>query len=106
MRQSHPEKLLGVLGVALVAALTACTDAPTGSSAGGSSTGPAGSVPSTMSAIGQFSGPVDVGGGRTIYLECHGTGTPTVVLLSGGGNAGDIWQVSGTTMTSTPTSTP
>ena len=95
MRQSHPEKLLGVLGVALVAALTACTDASTGPSAGGSSTGPAGSVPSTMSASGQFSGPVDVRGGRTIYLECHGTGTPTVVLLSGGGNAGDIWQVTG-----------
>jgi pimeloyl-ACP methyl ester carboxylesterase len=37
--------------------------------------------------------PVDVGGGRTLYLECHGTGSPTVVLLSGFGNAADIWQV-------------
>lgn len=32
-------------------------------------------------------------GGRTIFLECHGSGGPTVILLSGFGNAGDIWQV-------------
>ncbi len=32
-------------------------------------------------------------GGREIYLECHGTGSPTVVLQSGFGNAGDIWSV-------------
>ena len=86
-------RLLGVLGVGLLASLTACTDAPTGPSAGGSGSGSAGSDPSTVSASGELAGPVDVGGGRTIYLECHGTGTPTVVLLSGAGNAGDIWQV-------------
>jgi pimeloyl-ACP methyl ester carboxylesterase len=33
-----------------------------------------------------------VGDGRTLYLECHGTGSPTVILLSGFGNAADIWQ--------------
>ena len=38
---------------------------------------------------------VDVGSGRTLHLECHGTGSPTVVLLSGFGNAADIWQVAG-----------
>ncbi|MEJ2867805.1 alpha/beta hydrolase [Actinomycetospora sp. OC33-EN08] len=38
---------------------------------------------------------VDVGG-RRVWLECHGParpGTPTVVLMSGFGNAGDIWDV-------------
>jgi pimeloyl-ACP methyl ester carboxylesterase len=39
---------------------------------------------------------VDVGGGRRIYLECHGSGSPTVILQSGYGNAGDIWSVSDT----------
>jgi pimeloyl-ACP methyl ester carboxylesterase len=29
--------------------------------------------------------------GRNIYLECHGEGSPTVILQSGFGNAGDIW---------------
>ncbi|MFI5671445.1 alpha/beta fold hydrolase [Streptomyces sp. NPDC051704] len=35
--------------------------------------------------------PVPVGGGRHIRLECRGTGSPTVVLLSGAGGAGDEW---------------
>ena len=29
--------------------------------------------------------------GRKVYLECHGTGSPTIVLQSGYGNGGDIW---------------
>ena len=34
--------------------------------------------------------------GRNLYLECTGTGTPTVVLLSGFGHATDIWSVTDT----------
>ena len=37
---------------------------------------------------------VDIGDGRTIYVECHGEaedGTPTVLLMSGGGTASDLW---------------
>src|SRR6476620_12400850 len=34
--------------------------------------------------------------GRTLYLECTGTGSPTVVLQSGFGSAGDIWSLSET----------
>jgi pimeloyl-ACP methyl ester carboxylesterase len=40
-----------------------------------------------------FSGLVDIGGGRKIYMKCRGTGSPTVVLVSGLGNAADIWSV-------------
>ena len=98
-RSPSPGKLFGVLGVGLIAAVTGCTGAPTGpsagASAGASGAASAGSQPPTVSASGEFARPVDVGGGRTIYLECHGAGTPTVVLLSGAGNAGDIWQVTG-----------
>lgn len=44
-------------------------------------------------AQGNFAGLVDMGDGRKLYLECHGTGSPTVVLQSGFGNAGDIWSL-------------
>jgi pimeloyl-ACP methyl ester carboxylesterase len=36
-------------------------------------------------------GPFDVGGGRKMYMQCSGRGAPTVVLISGGGVAGDVW---------------
>ena len=41
----------------------------------------------------EFSGLVDIGRGRKIYMECRGKGSPTVVLVSGLGNAADIWSV-------------
>src|SRR5215217_8145372 len=41
----------------------------------------------------EFSGLVDIGGGRKMYMECSGKGSPTVVLVSGLGNAADIWSV-------------
>jgi pimeloyl-ACP methyl ester carboxylesterase len=50
----------------------------------------AGSAP-TYAAKGDFSGLVDIGGGRTMYLECHGNGSPTVVLVSGARGAYDDW---------------
>jgi pimeloyl-ACP methyl ester carboxylesterase len=34
---------------------------------------------------------VDIGGGRKMYLECRGTGSPTVVLISGTRSAYDDW---------------
>jgi pimeloyl-ACP methyl ester carboxylesterase len=36
-------------------------------------------------------GLIDIGGGRKIYLECRGTGSPTVVLISGTRGAHDDW---------------
>src|SRR5262249_20059952 len=38
-----------------------------------------------------FSGHVDIGNGRHIYLECRGTGTPTVVLEAGYRSSARIW---------------
>ncbi len=37
------------------------------------------------------SGPVDLGNGRSIYLECRGSGSPTVVLVAGLGDRADTW---------------
>jgi pimeloyl-ACP methyl ester carboxylesterase len=43
-------------------------------------------------AVGEdFAGPVDIGGGRKIYMECRGAGLPTVVLISGKGNGAADW---------------
>lgn len=39
----------------------------------------------------EFAGTVDIGGGRNIYLECAGTGTPTVVFVSGLRFGADQW---------------
>jgi hypothetical protein len=38
-----------------------------------------------------FGGLVDIAGGRKIYLECRGTGSPTVVLIAGTRGAHDDW---------------
>lgn len=45
---------------------------------------------SASPADGDFSGLVDIGG-RSLYLECRGEGSPTVVLESGAGGRADVW---------------
>jgi pimeloyl-ACP methyl ester carboxylesterase len=44
---------------------------------------------------GDFAGLIDIGAGRTMHLECSGTGSPTVVLIAGNLSAGDGWRYSG-----------
>jgi pimeloyl-ACP methyl ester carboxylesterase len=66
------------VAVALLFILSASADTQ-----GGTATAP-------PAASGDFSGLVDVGG-RNIYLECHGSGSPTVVLEAGYGNASGVW---------------
>lgn len=43
------------------------------------------------SGAGDFAGPIEIGNGRHLYLECHGKGTPTVILESGYHNSSDPW---------------
>ncbi len=38
-----------------------------------------------------FSGLVKIGGGRSIFVQCRGQGSPTVVLISGQGNDAHEW---------------
>ena len=52
------------------------------------SAAPAGPSPSAASA--DFAALIDVGG-RDIYLECHGTGSPTVILVAGYRASGRFW---------------
>jgi CubicO group peptidase (beta-lactamase class C family)/pimeloyl-ACP methyl ester carboxylesterase len=41
--------------------------------------------------LGNFADLIDIGAGRKIYLECRGSGSPTVILESGYRNDADIW---------------
>jgi pimeloyl-ACP methyl ester carboxylesterase len=43
---------------------------------------------------GDFAGPIDIGNGRHLYLECHGKGGPTIILESGYHNSSDPWSQS------------
>src|SRR5215203_2617704 len=38
-----------------------------------------------------FAGLVDVGGGRKMYMECQGKGSPTVVFVAGAGDRAETW---------------
>ena len=38
-----------------------------------------------------FAKRVDIGKGRMMYIECHGSGSPTVLLISGTDTASDLW---------------
>lgn len=73
---------LAVAGFVL--SLTACSS---GSDAGGAS------VTVSPSTTADFAGTVDIGGGRRMYLECRGSGSPTVVLVSGLDTAADLWDI-------------
>jgi pimeloyl-ACP methyl ester carboxylesterase len=45
----------------------------------------------TAGSSGDFYARVEIPGGRHLYLECHGSGSPTVIFESGLRSTGDIW---------------
>lgn len=53
------------------------------------------SAPAYTAESADFAGLVDIGGGRKMYLECRGGGSPTVVLVSGLKAAADDWSIAG-----------
>jgi pimeloyl-ACP methyl ester carboxylesterase len=46
---------------------------------------------SPVAADGDFAGLVDIGGGRRLYLECAGEGSPTVLLEAGYRSPATVW---------------
>lgn len=70
-------------GIALIALMLTLPLAALAQSATPAATSPS-------AANGDFAGLVDIGG-RNIYLECHGTGSPTVVLVAGGRSSARYW---------------
>ena len=83
--------LATVLALALGAGLliVGCAGSKSDSTAENADTTMAASAPGSSN----FSGLVDIGGGRKMYMKCRGTGSPTVVLVSGLGDAADVWSV-------------
>lgn len=71
---------LGALLGGIALAVVGCAPAPVD---GGDAT----VAPSEQADV---AGTFDIGG-REMYLECRGQGSPTVILVSGGGIAGDVW---------------
>jgi len=52
---------------------------------------PRAASPVPDAAQGDFAGLVDIGGGRRLYIECRGTGSPAVVLEAGYRSSARIW---------------
>jgi pimeloyl-ACP methyl ester carboxylesterase len=85
--------------VVVAAAMGGC--AGSSASPGFVSAGPVSAGPVSAGSVSASSGSdvdasIDVGGGRLMHLECRGTGSPTVVLVSGLRAAGDYWNDSAT----------
>jgi pimeloyl-ACP methyl ester carboxylesterase len=79
--RSHAAAL--VVGVVVLG--SACASGPTPAAS------PVGTAASDDAADREdFARTFDIGG-REMYLECTGDGTPTVILISGGGIAADLW---------------
>jgi pimeloyl-ACP methyl ester carboxylesterase len=59
-------------------------------------------TPATSAASGEFAGAVDIGG-RTLYLECTGSGSPTIILEAGNDDGVDGWTLRGDLAAATST---
>jgi pimeloyl-ACP methyl ester carboxylesterase len=66
--------IAGLVALALLGAATRAQSAPPGPPASG-----------------DFAGRVELPEGRDLYLECHGTGSPTVIFEAGLRSRSDIW---------------
>lgn len=82
--------------IALGLAVAGCT-ATTGSATSSSGAAPASTPTAVQSArSGTFTAQIPIGDGRELYLQCAGSGTPTVVLESGIHDSSDTWTISDT----------
>jgi hypothetical protein len=52
-----------------------------------------GSAAAHAAESGDFAGLVAIGGGRKMYLECRGIGSPTVVLVAGLKGSAEDWNI-------------
>jgi pimeloyl-ACP methyl ester carboxylesterase len=77
--------------VALAASLALMGCGSSGPVRGASDTGPVGTEGRGAGAQPDVARVVDLGDGRSIYMECRGSGGPTVVLVAGLGERADTW---------------
>jgi pimeloyl-ACP methyl ester carboxylesterase len=87
---------VGVLAptAAALTLLSACHTVPAGRAA--TATVAASAVSTATATTGDVARQVDIGGGRKIYLHCRGSGSPTVVLVSGLHDSSDTWSITDT----------
>ncbi|HZW40981.1 MAG TPA: alpha/beta hydrolase [Agromyces sp.] len=85
----HVLRLLVISTMALAVSLTASGCVTSEPSAAPDTAAAEDSEEATMPDL--FAKRVNIGDGRSMYIECRGEGTPTVLLLSGGGTASDLW---------------
>lgn len=90
---------LGLSSLLLLTAAGAC-----GSARGPEAEPSATTAPVPHPPTADVAGTVDIGGGRQMYLECAGTGSPTVVLISGLRASAQDWHM--TESTATPSAPP
>lgn len=91
---SRLARSVGCVALVCLVAAGCGSDDTTADGSAATTTEPAASAAATMlpaDGDGDVAGLVDIGDGRTLYLECRGTGSPTVVLIAGSGNAADSW---------------
>lgn len=79
-------RLLVVLALA-AGAVASCASQGPGASGEATTSASASAMPTRES----FATTFDIGGGRSMYLECSGTGSPTVVLVSGQRSSAFEW---------------
>jgi pimeloyl-ACP methyl ester carboxylesterase len=89
------------LVIALVASFALVGCGSSGAARGASDTAPVATAGGDAEAQPDGGRLVDVGDGRSIYLECRGSGGPTVILVTGLGERADNWM----TTTADPSST-
>jgi pimeloyl-ACP methyl ester carboxylesterase len=77
LRTRHVRRVLSMLVVAVIAVTSVAT------------AGAAAESKSSSSAT--FAKRVNIGDGRSMYIECRGKGSPTVLLISGTDTASDLW---------------
>ncbi|HET9661044.1 MAG TPA: alpha/beta hydrolase [Thermomicrobiales bacterium] len=82
-RQISRRQILGWSGTALATGGLAVAGVPLSASA---------QSPTASHAEGDFADLVDIGG-RSIYLTCAGSGSPTLVLVTGYRDTSDIWSI-------------
>ena len=96
-RPARPAVAAGCV-VGVLALSAACSVGPVAQTGTGSPCAPDESTAASDAFVpgdGERSGLVDLGDGREVFLQCSGSGSPTVVLISGAGVAADNWEYIG-----------
>src|SRR5918993_2788686 len=83
--------LAAIVAVVLAAAVPALAGSESTNDSAKGALGKDDSVKGRSNQNKDFAGLVDIGGGREIYMECQGKGSPTVVFVAGAQDRAETW---------------